>query len=172
MIYSAKITGADWHTPNGTFSGVLIMHVEYVRPDPRPSRTLSACVETTVGDRVLRAFGCSTPNQLMEKERWCVIETHPGPSPRRHEKYIGPIADPPARNYLQELARDPDILFEDLARSVTDSLYMAFEAGGLSSNLPQLSEFAMRNSLASDWLVIPDKETLGRSIRAALDDLI
>ena len=77
-------------------------------------------------------------------------------------------------NYLQLLARDPDISFNDLVQSVTDTLYQAFEAGGLNSNLPQLREevdIELDND-PGDWLVIKSKEALKESIRVMLDDLI
>ncbi len=79
-----------------------------------------------------------------------------------------------SRNFLQELAQNPEINFDELVQSISDTLYQAFEAGGLDqSNLPQLYELLGASDHSSDeWLVIPNKDVFEKSIRGALDLLL
>lgn len=69
------------------------------------------------------------------------------------------------RNFLQELAQNPDIDFDELVQSISDTLYQSFEAGGLDeSNLPQLSEFTgFTGGEPDEWLVITGKVTWSTS---------
>jgi len=77
-------------------------------------------------------------------------------------------------NYLQQLVRDSSIAFDNLVQSITDTLYQAFEAGELESNLLRLGDVTNfePGPNAGDWLIIKNKEALRESIRAMLDDLI